>query len=124
MSTIPTAPSPFAAWMARALELAENMGRAMAAHDGEGRALVAYTRTRDSVQAARAALALHLAEVPMDEMDGWKMLPVAPTPEMVDAFADNLEGACGSFFDWSRGGDEAYAAMVSAAPLYRHPKEQ
>ncbi|AMG44688.1 hypothetical protein AL520_09085 [Achromobacter xylosoxidans] len=35
---------------------------------------------------------------------------------MAAAFADELGGACGSYFDWDRGGNEAYAAMLAAAP--------
>lgn len=48
--------------------------------------------------------------------EGWKLVPVEPTETMAAAFADQLEGACGSFFEWERGGDEGYAAMLASAP--------
>jgi hypothetical protein len=46
---------------------------------------------------------------------GMVLVPVTPTPEMIDAFSNELQGACGSYFDWDRGGEEAYAAMLAAA---------
>lgn len=48
--------------------------------------------------------------------EGFALVPIVPTPEMVEAFGGQLEGASGSFFEWERGGDEGYAAMLAAAP--------
>lgn len=48
---------------------------------------------------------------------GFKLLPLKQTPEMEDAFAGALEGACGCFFEWARGGDAAYQALLDAAPM-------
>lgn len=52
---------------------------------------------------------------------GWRLVPEEPTPAMAEAFAGELDGACGSFFDWDRGGDEAYRAMLAAAPIAGGP---
>jgi hypothetical protein len=48
--------------------------------------------------------------------EGWMLVPMEPTDAMANAFAYELEGACGSFFEWSRGGVEGYRAMLAAAP--------
>ncbi|MGZ3349638.1 MAG: hypothetical protein ACXU89_11905 [Xanthobacteraceae bacterium] len=52
----------------------------------------------------------------IDTPAGFKLVPLKPTPEMIEAFWNELEGACGSYFEWERGGDEGYTAMLNAAP--------
>lgn len=47
---------------------------------------------------------------------GWKLVPVDPTPEMVDA-------GCRSANSWNSSLVKNYAAMLAAAPAPAKPKE-
>lgn len=64
-------------------------------------------------ECARKAIAAIPASVPQ----GWKLVPAEPTREMAEAFGNELEGACGSYFDWEYGGGAGYRAMLAVAPI-------
>lgn len=53
--------------------------------------------------------------------EGYVLVPREPTPEMIEAFGGQLDGACGSYFDWECNGDLAYAALIAAAPAAPEP---
>lgn len=97
-----TTPTPFDAWLAKALELAEDC---IAHAQCEMRDEEGYpTAFRPDLPAARAALSAHLQEVPMGE-------PVAE----IKPYSASVR------MDWC-----SVQAAHNAKPgfLYRHPKEQ
>lgn len=47
---------------------------------------------------------------------GFVLVPEKPTEAMINAFYGPLASVAVSYFDWDDGGDEAYSAMLAAAP--------
>lgn len=78
---------------------------------------------QDVIGFARAIIARHAAPVPAaapEPLQGWKMVPVEPTDEMLGNVDEKVGGSCYSCSEWNASWDDCrrvYAAMLAAAPV-------
>lgn len=106
-----TTPTDFAAWRAKALELARECERCACSNEAEWPPNQRYTAAE--LDAARAALAAHLAEPPMGEPAGWLVTKCR-------TFVDSVFVSEGSADRSIASRGKTTAIKV---PLYRHPKD-
>lgn len=107
------APAAWAEWRSKTLELARECERCACANEAEWIPNQRYTAAE--LDAARAALAAHLDEVPMGDPRGWlRHGPNLDDHVHLDKVAADWTAEC-----YRQDGFRCYVS-----PLYRHPRER
>lgn len=103
--------------------IAESGGRMMTVTTADVCELVDLVERQEKELAAAHALATPASAPEASEREGWKLVPIEPTPEMLDkagrelSMNDESAGAAECDLEYQADAHTAYAAMIAAAPL-------